>query len=158
MIFDGVSLSGWHATPRLPVPSAPGQPQPDTTTEDYVQGCGFSRPVVRRGRGYRRWPEPPGSGFGAYLVTDGTYGDFELTFEVKPDWPADTGILVRASEDGTRGFQMLLDYRKSGGIGGFYGNGIGGFHAVAHNVDVRRDAQAARSGSSKRIPPRLSSP
>ena len=28
------------------------------------------------------------------------------------------------------GFHVLVDHRKSGSIGGFYGNGIGGFHAV----------------------------
>jgi hypothetical protein len=59
---------------------------------------------------------------------------------VNPDWPADTGILLRATEDGTRGFQVLVDYRKSGSIGGFFGNGIGGFHALAFAVDVERDA------------------
>jgi hypothetical protein len=63
VLFDGVSLSGWHATPRLPVPAAPGQPQPDTTTEDYV------RAAASRGRWYVEdgaivgGQEPPGSGY-----------------------------------------------------------------------------------------------
>ena len=34
---------------------------------------------------------------------------------------------------------MLVDHRKSGSIGGFYGNGIGGFHAVPFNIDARYD-------------------
>jgi hypothetical protein len=56
-------------------------------------------------------------------------------FEARPDWPADTVVLVRATNEGTTGFQMLLDHRKSGNIGGYYGNGIGGFHAINFNVD-----------------------
>jgi hypothetical protein len=43
--------------------------------------------------------------------------------------------------DGTRswkGFQ-LVDHRKSGFIGGFYGNGTGGCHAVPYVLDVEPD-------------------
>jgi hypothetical protein len=40
---------------------------------------------------------------------------------------------------GFQGFQVLLDHTKSGGIGGFYGNGIGGFHALSYNVDADYD-------------------
>ncbi|MFC4242131.1 DUF1080 domain-containing protein [Gryllotalpicola reticulitermitis] len=145
-LFDGATLTGWHATPRLPVPVAPGRPGPDTSSDSY------RRAAASHGRWYIEddaivgGQEPPGSGLGAYLVTDASYGDFELSFEVKPDWPADTGILVRTTDDGLRGFQILIDHRRSGGIGGFYGNGIGGFHALAHNVDVERDAQGAPVG------------
>ena len=84
--------------------------------------------------------DPPGSGLGGYLVSDATFGDFELVFEARPDWPADTGIMVRATEIGSTGFQILLDHRKSGNIGGFYGNGIGRFHAINFNVDAVTDA------------------
>ena len=84
--------------------------------------------------------DPPGCGYGGYLLTDESYADFLLTFEVRPDWPADTGVLARATDLGSQGFQVLIDHRKSGGIGGFYGNGIGGFHALAYGLDVERDA------------------
>jgi hypothetical protein len=80
--------------------------------------------------------DPPGSGFGSYLVSEETFGDFEITYEAKPDWPADTGVYLRANADGTIGYQVLLDHRKSGSIGGFYGNSIGGFHAINWNVDA----------------------
>jgi hypothetical protein len=90
--------------------------------------------------------DPPGCGLGAYLLSEETFGDFELTFEIKPDWPADTGVLVRATEMGSQGMQLLVDHRQSGSIGGLYGNGIGGFHALAFNVDVARDADGRPTG------------
>jgi hypothetical protein len=135
-IFDGETLEGWHITPRLPVPRAPGFPEVDTTTEQYQRAkAHLGRWTVEEGAIVGR-QDPPGSGLGAYIVSDGTFADFELSFEARPDWPADTGILVRATDEGTRGFQILLDHRKSGSIGGFYGNGIGGFHAITYNVDA----------------------
>lgn len=145
-LFDGRTLTGWHAAPRLPVPVAPGQASPDVSPERYARAASsHGRWFVEDGA-IVGGQEPPGSGVGGYLVTDDAYGDFELTFDVRPDWPADTGILVRATNDGLRGFQILIDHRRSGGIGGFYGNGIGGFHALAHNVDVARDADGTPVG------------
>ena len=32
-LFDGKTLNGWHAVPRLPVPRMPGGPDPDLTPE-----------------------------------------------------------------------------------------------------------------------------
>lgn len=84
--------------------------------------------------------DTPGSGWGGYLVTEKTYGDFELRFDANPDWPADTGIMLRKKADTFHGFQVLLDHRQSGSIGGFYGNGISGFHAVPFALDLARDA------------------
>ena len=50
--------------------------------------------------------DPPGCGFGSYLVSEGVYGDFELILEAKPDWPADTGIYLRASDEGSIGYHL----------------------------------------------------
>ena len=50
--------------------------------------------------------DPPGCGYGGYLLSDESYADFLLTFEVRPDWPADTGVLVGATELGSQGFQV----------------------------------------------------
>jgi Domain of Unknown Function (DUF1080) len=145
-IFDGTSLDGWRAVPRLPVPPWPGGPEPDTGSPSYRAaaasvGCWRVEDGAIVGG-----QEPPGSGLGGYLVTEATYADFELTFEVRPDWPADTGVLVRATAIGSQGYQVLIDHRRSGGIGGFYGNGIGGFHALAHTLDVARDADGRPVG------------
>ncbi len=145
-IFDGESLQGWHAVPRLPVARAPGEPGPDKSSEKYMRASQTSgRWTVEDGAIAGR-QDPPGSGYGGYLLSDGVYGDFELVFEARPDWPADTGILVRASALGSQGFQILLDHRRSGNIGGMYSNGIGGFHGIAFTLDAERDEQGRPTG------------
>jgi hypothetical protein len=139
-LFDGMTLTGWHPAPRLPTARYPGGPEPDRKSAQYQTAAATSgRWTVEDGAIVGR-QDPPGSGLGGYLVSDETFGDFDLVVEARPDWPADTGLMVRATPAGGQGYQILLDHRKSGGIGGFYGNGIGGFHALAFNVDVRRDA------------------
>jgi hypothetical protein len=139
-LFDGATLEGWHAVPRLPAPPWPGGPEPDRTSPEYrAAEATAGRWSVVDGA-IVGTQDPPGCGFGGYLLSDERYSDFQLTFEVRPDWPADSGVLVRASDLGCQGFQVLIDHRRSGGIGGFYGNGIGGFHALAYNLDVVRDA------------------
>ena len=145
-IFDGKTLNGWHATPRLPVPRAPGDPPVDTSGEGYRRAAATTgKWTVEDGAIVGR-QDPPGSGLGGYIVSDAVFGDFELVFEARPDWPADTGILVRTTNAGTQGFQILLDHRRSGNIGGYYGNGIGGFHAINFTLDVTRNAAGEPTG------------
>lgn len=117
-LFDGVSLKGWKRQPRTL-----GQP-------------GVGKWWVENGVLIGA-QDPPG--VGSYLVTEETFGDFELQIEACPDWRADTGILVRTVPQGNVGFQVLLDHRPHGGIGGFYGNGLGNFHAWAYGFDGETD-------------------
>jgi hypothetical protein len=145
-LFDGETLRGWHAVPRITAPQRPGDPMPELDPALAARIRGHSgRWTVEDGAICGR-QDPPGSGLGAYLVSDETFGDFELRFEARPDWPADTGIMLRATALGSQGYQVLLDHRKSGNIGGFYGNGIGRFHAINFNVDVERDAEGRPTG------------
>jgi Domain of Unknown Function (DUF1080) len=145
-LFDGRTLTGWRAVPRLPVAPWPGGPAPDVHSGHYRAAAGTAGRWSVEDGAIVGTQDPPGCGLGGYLVTEGTYADFELTFEVRPDWPADTGVMVRATATGNQGFQVLIDHRKSGSIGGFYGNGIGGFHAVAYGLDVARDGSGAPAG------------
>ena len=130
-LFDGKTLAGWHAVPR-----AQGAPSAKKAKSDKGNANSFyERSLQSRGK----WTvedgviiggqEPSGSGFGAYLVSDETFGDFELLIDARPDWRVDTGVLVRTIPQGNVGFQVLLDHRPHGGIGGFYGNGLWNFHA-----------------------------
>jgi hypothetical protein len=143
-LFDGETLSGWHAVPRLPTPQVLGEPWPDPDSPEVRAAAATAG----------RWQVCDGAivggqgveGFGGYLLTDRVFADFELQFEVKPDWPVDTGVLVRTRPIGTQGFQILIDHRKSGSIGGFYGNGIGGFHLWAFNLDADYDADGTPIG------------
>ncbi|GAA1001033.1 3-keto-disaccharide hydrolase [Subtercola frigoramans] len=144
-LFDGSTLAGWHTAPRIYGDLYPGGP----AVLDMLAAQGARRPVepekhpavwtVEDGAIVGR-QDAPGSGYGGYLVSDESYGDFELVVEAKPDWPADTGVMIRRRRNTWEGFQVLVDHRESGGIGGFFGNGLASFSAVPFAVRGRRDA------------------
>jgi Domain of Unknown Function (DUF1080) len=117
-LFDGVSLKGWT-------------PKARTANQTGVGMWKVADGVIVGGQ------DPVG--VGAYLVSDEAFSDFELEIEAKPDWPADTGIYVRANALGSTGFQVNLDYRPHGTIGGYYGNGLGSFHAYAYGFTAEKN-------------------
>ncbi|MEM0896789.1 MAG: DUF1080 domain-containing protein [Verrucomicrobiota bacterium] len=139
-LFDGNSLEGWTAMPRLPVPAYPSAP-----FKMRLQGEALEKARANVGK----WTvedgmiiggqDPPGSGRGAYLVTEEKFGDFELMMDMKPDWKVDSGFLVRTLPEGSPGMQVLVDHRPQGGIGGFYGNGLAGIHAMPFAIDAEYD-------------------
>jgi hypothetical protein len=47
---------------------------------------------------------------------------------------------VRTNAQGNVGYQVLLDHRPGGGIGGYYGNGLGSFHAWAYGFTGEKDS------------------
>ena len=119
-LFDGATLNGWSRKPR-------DLKHPSLGKWEVKDGAIIGGQDV--------------PGLGSYLVSDETFGDFELMLDAKPDWPADTGFYVRANSQGKIGYQVLIDYRANGGIGGFYGNGIGSFHAWQCMFTAERDAE-----------------
>ncbi|WP_082632420.1 3-keto-disaccharide hydrolase [Algoriphagus resistens] len=149
-LIKGNTLQGWHTSSRIPAPLYPGGPQPDKSK------VGYKRALTSKGK----WTIENGiitggqdkEGLGSYLVTDEKYDDFELLIDANPDWPIDTGILLRARPEGSPGYQVLVDHRKSGGIGGFYGNGLAGFHALPYNFDAHYDANGNPIGLVREIP------
>ncbi len=67
---------------------------------------------------------------GGLLYTKGYYRSFQLSLETWIDYPFDSGIFlnmvprgVPANEGGGRGYQVTLDYRPNGEIGGIYADG-----------------------------------
>lgn len=150
-LFTGHDLAGWHAVPRSYGTTYPGGPHvlegTDGFPADYQRHADAHPAVwtVEDGAVVGR-QDPAGSGYGGYLVSDRAFGDVELVLEARPDWPADTGIMIRRRPDTWEGLQVLLDHRPSGSIGGFYGNGIGGFHAVPFALDVDTAPDGAPRG------------
>jgi hypothetical protein len=142
-LFDGTSLAGWHAEPRVYGSLFPGGPgvetffhergtEPPVDPEKYPAVWHVEDGVIVGQQGT--------PGYGGYLVTDAAFGDFELVLEARPDWPADTGIMLRRKFQDWTGYQVLLDHRESGGIGGFFGNGLASFSAVPFAIRARQDA------------------
>lgn len=141
-LFDGETLEGWHAVPRLYVPATeefekiPSAKLRDAVVAYHKQSsnAGLRAKVENTGvwkvvDGAITGGQVPGTVLGGYLMSDEKYGDFDLTLEARPDFPIDTGIMVRAHELGTVGFQILLDHRPNGALGGIYGNGLWNFRA-----------------------------
>ena len=92
-LFDGKTLNGWKPMPRLPVPKYPGGPF-------WSHEIGIPIEPLKKHTG--KWTieqeaivgaqDPPGSGLGAYLVSEEKFGDFELIMDIKSDWKTDSGF------------------------------------------------------------------
>ena len=144
-MFDGKTLGGWKTIPRLYVPQGesfanmPADQLFDEVVKFYTENEGGRRvPNKERVKNRGVWEfkngaviggQIPGSIAGSYLISEKTYGDFEMTLEANPDFPIDTGIMVRAHQLGSVGYQVLIDNRPNGSIGGVFGNSVGSFLA-----------------------------
>lgn len=113
-IFDGTSLEGWSRHTGLPEDQVGGK-------WEVVDGA-----IVGD-------QDPPG--YGGFLVTDDTYGDFEVALQTMLDYPVDSGIFLRVGEDG-KSHQVTLDYREGGEIGAIYLPWTqGGVHANPDGIE-----------------------
>ena len=148
-LFNGRDLTGWSVIPRSYGSLWPGGPDVldvvDDFPADYAEQAALHPAAwtVEDGVLVGR-QQPPGSGYGGYLITDEKYGDFELQLDMNPDWPADTGVMLRRRPDSWHGLQVLVDHRPSGSIGGFFGNGLGSFHAVPFALTAEPDLSGLR--------------
>lgn len=111
-IFDGKSLKGWHVSAQ----------------------SGHSRRSDNKSGGY--WAVKDGAitgsqdipGNGGIVLTDETYGDFEVALEMNNDFGLDSGLFLRSTENG-RAYQAMIDYNPGGNLMGIYGEGLpGGIH------------------------------
>lgn len=102
-IFNGRDLTGWHIS----------KTNHHGTTPDWrVDG------------GILTGSQNP-AGKGGILLTDKKYKNFEIYVELNPDWGCDGGLFLRSSEKG-EAYQVLLDYREKGTLGGIYGERLKG--------------------------------
>jgi hypothetical protein len=100
-IFNGVNLTGWHASHTNLHGTAPHYAVLDgaiVATQD-----------------------PPGQG--GILLTDKSYKNFDLYMEVKPDYGCDSGIFFRSTESG-HAYQVTMDYLPGGSMGSLILEGI----------------------------------
>ena len=102
-IFNHANIAGWHTS----MTSHHG----NTTEWRITDGVLTSR------------QRPAGNG--GILLTDDRYGDFELYLEIKPDYGCDGGLFLRSNANG-QAYQVMLDYRDGGNVGGVYGERLKG--------------------------------
>jgi hypothetical protein len=149
-LFNGTDLTGWTRKPRIYDTLYPGGPK---VWEEFPFPADYNDHArdlaalwtVEDGVIVGRQNTPPAFG-GGYLVTDRSFRDFELRLEAKPDWGTDTGIMLRRRFDSWEGLQVLVDHRRSGNIGGFFGNGIGHFHAIPFAFTAITDSAGNPTG------------
>lgn len=102
-LFRGVSLEGWHQI-------ADGQGDGGL----WIVADGF---IVGEQGPNRE---------GGILVTEGLFSDYEVYAEIKADYPIDSGLFLRIQPE-ILSYQVTIDYRPEGEIGGIYSPGGGGF-------------------------------
>lgn len=76
-------------------------------------------------------------GNGGLLITEKSYGDFEIVLEMNNDDGPDSGLFLRSNSRG-QSYQAMIDYHKGGNLMGIYGEGIGGKPHV-RNFDFGKD-------------------
>ena len=102
-IFNGRNLAGWH----MSLTNHHG----DTKEWRVYDGA----LVGKQDR----------DGNGGILLTDETFGDFEVYVEIKPDFGCDGGLFLRSSASG-QAYQVVLDYLDGGNVGGIFGERLDG--------------------------------
>jgi hypothetical protein len=147
-LFDGKSLNGWRAIPRLDARAVlEGGLVPLAELEQKTRAHHTARPESKAMLEHTgTWTvvdgaivggqQPPGSGLGGYLITEEKFQDFELEFEARHDWPVDSGLLIRQHPIGPMGYQIAVEPRPRGNMGGFYVNGIGNFRSAPFYINA----------------------
>ena len=133
-IFDGKSLAGWHTNPHRIGHGLGGRWR---VLDGVITGD----------------QDPPGSGNGGLLLTDRKYADFDLTFELNPEWGPDSGVFFRCT-DGGEGFQFYVDYHDNGNVGHLRGEMQGAFalmpFKIHGNLDASGELESLRMGPDPR--------
>jgi hypothetical protein len=109
-LFDGKTLTGWHTS---------AQTGHSVTSQHKTPG----RWVVEDGAIVGSQDVP---GNGGIVLTDESFGDFEVALEMRNDFGPDSGLFLRSTEDGSA-YQAMIDYHADGNLMGVYGEGaLGG--------------------------------
>jgi hypothetical protein len=98
---NGVDMTGWHRS----------------ETNHHGPGLGWS---VTGGAFVGKQTDVNKGGI---LMTDKTYKDVEVIFEVKIDWGCDSGFFFRTTA-GDRAYQVNVDHLQDAGVGTIYGEGF----------------------------------
>lgn len=106
-LFDGASLKGWH-------------PSAKTGHSRASQNKSAGKWVVQDGAIVGSQDIPANGGI---ILTDETFGDFEVIVEMNNDFGPDSGLFLRSTEDG-KAWQAMIDYHQGGNLMGLYGEGL----------------------------------
>lgn len=114
-LFNGRDLQGWHISARSGHSAA-------------SQNQSGGRWVVENGA---LTGAQDVAGNGGLIITDESYGDFEVVLEMNNDFGPDSGLFLRSTEDG-KAWQAMIDYHANGNLMGIYGEGLGAAPSVSN--------------------------
>lgn len=66
-----------------------------------------------------------------YCLTKERYADYEIELDFKIDWPFDSGLFMRTTDEG-KAYQVTIDHRPGGYIGAIYVGGLPGGREKAY--------------------------
>lgn len=107
-LFDGKTLQGWHVSAK--------------TGHSRTSGNKTGGRWIVQGAAIVGSQDVPGNG--GIVITDASFGDFEVALEMNNDFGPDSGLFLRATEEGTA-YQAMIDYHRGGNLMGIYGEGRG---------------------------------
>ncbi|MBN1275122.1 VCBS repeat-containing protein [Candidatus Woesearchaeota archaeon] len=84
-------------------------------------------------------------GNGGELISTQSFSDYEVVFDAWPDYSVDTGLYVRATDDG-KGYQVTIDYQPNNPIGGIWLSGIGDTGVWDFEIKDEDEIQPSRWG------------
>lgn len=129
-LFNGKDLSGWHKNPAK-----------------IGHGTGGSWTVVNGAVVGAQ--DPPVNG--GLMLSDEKFGNFEVQFDVWPDWGCDSGFFLRSNDKG-QAYQIMIDYHDGGNVGEIYREGLDGQGFRSFQIDgvysgkTLKDVQAKPEG------------
>jgi hypothetical protein len=116
-IFDGRSMTGWTVSAK----------SRHSATSGNKTGGNWQ---IRDGALVANQDTP---GNGGLFITDRKYGDFEVVLDMRNDFGMDSGIYLRSTDTGMA-YQIMIDYRRWGALGGVYGENMKpGFNVAPFN-------------------------
>ena len=121
-LFDGETLDGWKKFAPLGNPAA-------SDSWKVENGVIVGRQV-----------QPFVHGSGTMLMTERPFKNFELEFDVKPDWDISSGVGLRTNPTG-RSIRVSIDYRDEGTVGHLHGFGVGDFDTRTFTIALDKGAK-----------------
>ena len=106
-VFNGTDLTGWHIS--------------QVNHHGKTEGWKIEEGVITGTQ------DKPGNG--GIILTNRKYHNFEISFDLKPDYGCDSGLFLRSNEQGAA-YQVMLDYLDGGSVGGVYGEGLKNINGV----------------------------
>ena len=121
-LFDGKTLTGWHASVSPPRTSRGGTPQPPIPGQfGTPQPCPSAGSASSSAPGASHWLVADGSLMpcgepAGYLTSDRRFKNFVLSLEFKCGEEVNSGVFVRSADDNSGGYEVQIWRQQPAGF------------------------------------------